>query len=1055
MADQSIRIEALLPNKSFIVQAPAGSGKTELLTQRFLALLMTVKEPEEILAVTFTRKAASEMRQRIIERLPKSEAAKRNEALGWRLIENPNRLRIMTIDALCATISHQMPILSRSGGKYEIASDPAIYYEEAIEELLLQTTEEDPWYDALKIILLHFDNKIEKIKKILALLLSKREQWLIHLADFQRDKAALGGYFQACLEKITDEHLAKVGEHFPKEDYRSLVKLLREIEVLSPEWDDLTTWKKISSILLTKENQWRKQFTKTTGFLSPSTTKDKTEKIIRKQNIEAMLSLVEGLREKDLLREYLSEIAILPAIAMCDEQLTTLHALGTLLPVLAGFLRIKFKTVGKVDFSEVTLSALHALGDELDTTALALRFDYQIKHILIDEYQDTSVIQFKIFEKLVTGWQVDDGRSLFLVGDPMQSIYRFRGAEVNLFLRTQMKGLGGISLKPLNLCMNFRSNEKIVDWINNGFSRIFPSEIDEIRSAVRYSAAKAARGVEQALGEVVVHPLEEGASQDLYTVDLIEKLIALPETGRLAVLVRSRNHLSGLIPLLKRRKIAFVAHEAEHLADRQPVIDLMTLIFAVSDFSDKTAWMALLRSPLLGLTLAELLEIVEREPEALIWEALQKNVFLPQLKPFVEKLEYWLSYRHRTPLSHWIRGLWTVLGGPQCYPAPALQKDFEVIFGCLEEFDQGGRLCDRKAFQDKIERLYADVNPSEQGVAPAIEIMTIHKAKGLEFDTVILPHAEGTTRQQESDLLIWQELPHCDGIDLIFAATGSRRAGNDELYNYIRYLHKQKEKNEIARLFYVAVSRAKKSLHIIGSSENPPKGCFWEMLLNVLPVGPFIGGERGDIEQNIENTGGNFLKRLPIGWTLPLDFEARWQEKREKLSKEPNLPELTDPIFRAIGTVFHRAMQWDLFKQEKSLWQGILERVLAREGVPSHRVEEASGVIVEAWEKLCADPKGQWLIDPSHTECHREWAITVNTPQGGEQIVIDFAFVDENNTRWIIDYKIVQTKDFDENLISEKYRPQLNRYANIVSKLEKRAVKKALYLPLQQLLIEV
>lgn len=1081
MVDHAIRAQALDPKSSFIVQAPAGSGKTELLTQRFLALLLTVKEPEEILAVTFTRKAASEMRQRIIERLSQSEAAKRNEVLEWRLIENPNRLRIMTIDALCAMIAHQMPILSQSGGKYEIASDPTLYYEEAIENLLVQTTAEEPWYEALKIILLHFDNKIENVKRTLALLLSKREQWLIYLADFQRDSQAIKSYFQTLLTRVANEHIIKTQAHFPKEIYVSLITLLTEIEVLSPEWNiafqksilkgnelsepalasefsevdqasflecyHLAIWKKISAILLTKEDQWRKQFTKTTGFLSPSTTKDKVEKNARKKNIEHMQSLMKVLREKDRLRECLSEITRLPLPEGGDKQHAILQALGTLLPVLAGFLKIRFKTAGKVDFSEVTLCAFNALGYELDPTELALRFDYQIKHLLVDEYQDTSVIQFKIFERLVAGWQPGDGRSLFLVGDPMQSIYRFRGAEVNLFLRTQSKGLGGVLLQPLNLSMNFRSDEKIVNWINENFSKIFPSQKDEIRSAVEYSFAKAVR-CEENLDAIKLHFLEEKVDQDVYIVDLIERLLRNPETGRLAVLVRSRNHLVELIPLLKRRKINFVAYEAEHLADRQPVIDLMTLIFAALDFTDKTAWMALLRSPLLGLTLAQLLEIVEREPEALIWDALQKVSFLPQIKSFVEKLQYWLAYRHRAPLSHWIRGLWTVLGGPQCYPDLSLQKDFEVIFECLEEFDQGGRLSDKRVFQAKIEKLYSDVIPTEQACTQAIEIMTIHKAKGLEFDTVILPHIEGTTRQQDPDLLIWQELPHADGIDLIFAVSG-------ELYDYIRYLHKQKEKNEMARLFYVAVSRAKKSLHIIGNAENPPKGSFGEMLSAVLPA-VSLEGSNPEVKKNIAfNHCLNLPKKLPNNWKLPSDFEARWQEKKEKRVTEPNFPELVSPIFRAVGTVFHRAMQWELFKRDKEIWHSILARALAREGVSSAELFKASELIIEAWEKICIDPQAQWIFDPRHTESHREWSITMNTLHGIEQIVIDFAFVDENNTRWIIDYKMVQTKDFSVDAIREKYAAQMEKYANVVSKLEKRTVKKALYLPLQQIWIEI
>ena len=132
--DQAARERALNANTSFIVQAPAGSGKTELLTQRFLVLLSRVEYPEQIIALTFTRKAASEMRARIIKALqlavsteaPKSQhqqltwrlakrALEKNNILQWNLLANPNRLRIQTIDSMCASLSKQMPLLSGFG----------------------------------------------------------------------------------------------------------------------------------------------------------------------------------------------------------------------------------------------------------------------------------------------------------------------------------------------------------------------------------------------------------------------------------------------------------------------------------------------------------------------------------------------------------------------------------------------------------------------------------------------------------------------------------------------------------------------------------------------------------------------------------------------------------------------------------------------------------------------------------------------------------------------------------------------------------------------------
>src|SRR5205807_8890004 len=111
------------------------------------------------------------------------------------------------------------------------------------------------------------------------------------------------------------------------------------------------------------------------------------------------------------------------------------------------------------------------------------------KHVLVDEFQDTSISQWELLERLTAGWEPDDGRTLFVVGDPMQSIYRFREADVALFLHARREGLGNVRLEPLTLTTNFRSQEKLVDFFNDAFPRIFPAEPDESLGAVPYSAA--------------------------------------------------------------------------------------------------------------------------------------------------------------------------------------------------------------------------------------------------------------------------------------------------------------------------------------------------------------------------------------------------------------------------------------------------------------------------------------------------------------------------------------------------------------------------------------
>src|SRR6266851_1972431 len=158
IADAAAREAALDPRRSFIVQAPAGSGKTDLLVKRYIKLLGVVEEPEEILAITFTIKAASEMRKRVLEELPSREDA--------------SRLRIQTIDAFCAAQTRQMPVLSRFGAQPEIVEDAHEHYREAASRTLNELSAE-----AAR-LLAHLDNNVEAATGLVAAMLARRDQWL-------------------------------------------------------------------------------------------------------------------------------------------------------------------------------------------------------------------------------------------------------------------------------------------------------------------------------------------------------------------------------------------------------------------------------------------------------------------------------------------------------------------------------------------------------------------------------------------------------------------------------------------------------------------------------------------------------------------------------------------------------------------------------------------------------------------------------------------------------------------------------------------------------------
>ena len=228
--DNIARGAALDITRSFIVQAPAGSGKTGLLIQRFLALLATVDQPEAIVAITFTKKAAGEILERAIGALRaagnSAEPAEPHDALTWRLarrvlerdtalewhlLEHPARLRILTIDALCNAIARQAPLTVKLGalpGFVEHA-DP-LYAEAAQEELDSATTADASWQTLLD----YLDNDADRVVRLLSTMLGKRDQWLRHLVG--NDAPALRAWLEQALATEIEGELSALEARFPR-----------------------------------------------------------------------------------------------------------------------------------------------------------------------------------------------------------------------------------------------------------------------------------------------------------------------------------------------------------------------------------------------------------------------------------------------------------------------------------------------------------------------------------------------------------------------------------------------------------------------------------------------------------------------------------------------------------------------------------------------------------------------------------------------------------------------------------------------------------------------
>jgi ATP-dependent helicase/nuclease subunit A len=722
VADQPERHAALDVTRSFIVQAPAGSGKTALLVERYLRLLKTVQKPEEIVAITFTRKAAAEMRERVGEQVSSDLAT---------------RLRIQTIDAFCASLTSQMPVLAKFGAQPGIAEDASDLYSEAAVRTLAELT------PPVARLLAHLDNNVGEATALLAEMLARRDQWLR-----QTGEAPTRAELEAAL---VDER----------------ARLIGRAQALHPQASP-----EMAQAVLTQKGDWRKR---------PAAP--------------AELQAIPGLQEA------LAALLLMPPEKYTDTQWQALEAILALLKPAVAQLVTLFGERGEVDFTQIAHGALLALGTPEEPTDLLLSMDYRIHHLLVDEFQDTSNSQWELLERLTAGWEPGDGRSVFVVGDPMQSIYRFRDAQVGLFLRARDHGLPNVELERLTLATNFRSQGAIVEWVNRVFPSVLPAYEDEAAGAVAYSASVPFHPAD-AEGAPVLHVLADREAEAARVVAL-----AMEARGSTAILVRNRSHLDAIVPALKQAGVRYRAVEIEQLGEKQVVQDLYALTRALTHLADRVAWLAILRAPWCGLTLEELSTFFEGRSET-IWELMQSQ---PRLARVVSILRPALENRLRGTLRDRVEGAWLALGGPACVEDATDLEDAEIFFDELERLEEAGELPDFSLLAESLGKLYA--LPDVEAGPEAVEIMTIHKAKGLEFDTVIVPGLDRAPRSGRKPLFAWRALA---GGRLLLAPIDETGGEKEPLYQYVRQLDREAEDIEAGRLFYVATTRAESRLHLLG-----------------------------------------------------------------------------------------------------------------------------------------------------------------------------------------------------------------------------------------------
>lgn len=602
-------------------------------------------------------------------------------------------------------------------------------------------------------------------------------------------------------------------------------------EYLLNEMIELCKYSKreITELFLTQDLSWRSQVTEREGFPSMQNTKDRTEKALRSERKQAFKNVVTILAQLPDMRERFIELKMLPTSHYREHEWQLIEALLALLPIAVAHLMVIFKEHAVLDFTEVHLAAERILENEAGPSQICLALDYQIRHILVDEFQDTSFSQGRLLERLTAGWQTGDGRTLFLVGDPMQSIYRFRQAEVGLFLDIQSRRRWGqIEIEPLVLTQNFRASPELIEWNNRVFETLFSKEPNPSLGAVAFAPSYCQKDAVGFSFAKNVSPLlfphkEEEAEHIVQTIQSIQT--EFPEET-IAVLVRARTHLTSILPRLNQAGINYQATEIESLASCRVVQDLLALTSALLALADSTAWLSILRAPWCRLTLPDCWVITQHAPKGILWEALlQFETFenlsesgRHNLKRIVPILQRTIRERGRAPLRAWVETTWIELGGPTCLLSPYELKQADAYFNHLEQLDWNAHDTRLSALKNSLQALFAE--PYLDVHSPC-HVMTIHRAKGLEFDHVILPSLEKRIAPNDPALILWTEQKTATGTYHLILGTLKQKGDEaDSIYTYLQFLEAQKNAHEAKRLLYVAMTRAKKTLHL--SATVPP-----------------------------------------------------------------------------------------------------------------------------------------------------------------------------------------------------------------------------------------
>ncbi|NLY20217.1 MAG: UvrD-helicase domain-containing protein [Tissierellia bacterium] len=771
--EQELAIKTI--DKNICVNASAGTGKTKVLTDRYIEILNNGKLPigrevESILAITFTKKASAEMKTRISDELYKR---RRESPRNMDYYNQMNAAHISTIHSFCTNILRENPIEAEIDPNFEVIDDFSgeKLLNSAIASVLKANLEDN---EVLKDLMLEF--KYSSVNELVGLFNSMYKKRRI---DLQTDEEIIG----LIDSKIIDVELSS-------EKVDDIVSLYEEIAV---------TQKRSKKIIeLTKSEIWE------TFKLKKYSETDELEIINYILNNTGTCKAYQ--KDLDEVAEYLSGYLVK------YEKLNMKYyeiSLKLINEMDKAFSKEK-DSLGVLDYEDLLIKCNELLND----SKIVEHYQNQFRYIMIDEYQDTNLIQRELFYKLCSVNKPLDRNNLFVVGDPKQSIYAFRGADVEAYNET-LKDIEKADGLVINLKVNYRSSKRIIDAVNEVFSYLIKD----------YNGMEHHKEIENEMVEIIYPDGESDLSEfELEAELIVEKIKVAIESGYsysdIAILFRRTSKLKYLEEKLKESSIPYINSSSGNFYTQNEIIDLNNLLKSISNLNDDLSLIGLMRSPLIGLSDDELLKIkllnkskvidgmreysqVSKKCNAGYGKLIALNNILPRLETWeiVDKAVEIFRVEEIYAMKKF---------SDQSIANINKYKDMAMEYS----INNNGYIEDFIDYIEEVKESRETEADVEKSGLDAINLMTIHGSKGLQFKIVILYDTTNKARSDNSKIR----------FDSRFGM-GINIKDNNLLYQELGDIILKKENEELNRLLYVAMTRAEEQLILsgIGHEKVNPK----------------------------------------------------------------------------------------------------------------------------------------------------------------------------------------------------------------------------------------